>query len=90
METVIKGYAFTPNEHETRDERRKRYEQLDKKSIAIQNVEPRYARTAYRGELINADLTDLDILLLCDNGNTCFGGTVARNKNQFVATVYTD
>ncbi|MDQ7790051.1 MAG: hypothetical protein RDU41_08365, partial [Clostridia bacterium] len=86
----IKGYAFTANELETRDERRKRYEQLNKDSIRIQSTTPRFAHTVYTGELLDKDLTELDILLLCDRGNTCFGGVVERDGTRFVATVYTD
>lgn len=88
----IKGWAFEKNEEEMRDERFNRYKQLNKDDIEIETVSLGYAHTDYKGKIKNKELSELDILLLCDGGNTCFGGEVniSSDKSSFSATVYTD
>ncbi|EOU1827903.1 hypothetical protein C0L77_000610 [Clostridium perfringens] len=86
----ISGWAFAKNADELRDERYNRFKELNKKDIKIESVSITYARKTYKGTLLNKNLSDLDILLLCDDGNTCFGGYVSQDKDKFVAAVYTD
>ena len=87
----ISGWAFTANEEALRDERYNRFKELSKEEkIKIDSVMPSYGRTTYKGTILNESLSELDILLLCDDGNTCFGGYVTKNGNNFVAAVYTD
>ncbi|MGU9239984.1 hypothetical protein ACV3Z1_14710 [Clostridium perfringens] len=86
----ISGWAFAKNADELRDERYNRFKELNKKDIKIESVSTTYARKTYKGTLLNKNLSDLDILLLCDDGNTCFGGYVSQVKDKFVAAVYTD
>jgi len=35
-------------------------------------------------------LTDHDLVVLCDRGNACFGGSVRRGINTATVEVYTD
>ncbi len=87
----IEGYAFKPNCDEIKNDRAKRYAEIKGKDrIKINNINVTYARNTYYGKIVDKTLSHLDILLLCDNGNTCFGGTVDIVGDRFVATVYTD
>jgi len=85
------GFVSEPNAIKIAQERRKRYAELSVKDvIKIDIVEVSYARTTYFGEILDKDISPLDILILCDHGNTCFGGTVSIIGNNFTASVYTD
>ncbi|WP_415341509.1 hypothetical protein [Clostridium perfringens] len=87
----ISGWAFAKNADDLRDERYNRFKELNRKEdIKIESISTTYARKTYKGTLLNENLSELDILLLCDDGNTCFGGYVTKNGNNFVAAVYTD
>lgn len=86
----IGGWAFGENEEKLRDERFERYTKLDKKGIEIEECSPRYGHTDYKGKIKDKSLNELDVLLLCDDGNTCFGGEVNISRDCFKATVYTD
>lgn len=90
--TYIDGWAFKKNEKELSEERRQRYEQIKHlRNEMIRSVSPQYGRTIYKGILKPEwKLSDLDILLVCDRGNTCFGGTVERTTDSFKAEVYVD
>ena len=88
----VSGYAFTSDYKTEMAKRSERYEEIkhlaDKMSI---KRTPAYAHTKCSGELIeDVELSNLDILLLCDRGNTCFGGEVYRYGKTFTASVYTD
>lgn len=94
-ESYINGWAFT--DHSIGERRRKRYEELKDcpKTIKILSSSVGYTSRTYVGEVYNEDLSDEDILILCDKGNTCFGGVVWRSKDSqgrvtFEAKVYTD
>jgi hypothetical protein len=91
----IDGWAFT--DHSIGERRRRRYEEIKDcpKTIKILGSSVGYASTVYVGEVYNEELSDEDILILCDKGNTCFGGVVSRGKDSqgrvtFKAKVYTD
>ena len=86
----IEDWAFKENGEKLRDKRFDRYKQLNKGDIEIETVSPGYAHTDYKGKIKNKELSELDILLLCDDGNTCFGGEVSISGDYFKATVYTD
>lgn len=86
----IDGWAFKENETELRNKRYARFKELNRDDITIESVNSGYAQKTYRGKVNNKELSDLDILLICDSGNTCFGGTVSKGNGNFVATVYTD
>jgi hypothetical protein len=90
----INGWAFTENEKAISCNRYSRYKELkalNQPLIKIDSRESGYAHKIYRGEVLMEGLSELDVLLLCDNGNTCFGGTCTINSNKkFVAKIYTD
>lgn len=92
---VVEGWAY--GNPEIREYRKKRYEEIkDSKMIEIVDSVSRYSKKIYTGNILCTKATDEDILLLCDRGNTCFGGKVNRMRNlvtgkpTFEATVYTD
>lgn len=88
----IPGWAFTPNEKEEGERRVARYKEIQhlRKKMHLR-VSPAYGMTHYTGEVPEGEsLSDLDILLICDSGNTCFGGSVTRSSKGFRATVFTD
>lgn len=87
----IKGWAFKENQDELAKERFGRYQEIkDDPGITVESVRSAYAETLYNGTIENPERTALDILLICDRGNTCFGGAVAIEKGRFSATVFTD
>ena len=86
----IEGWAFRENADEISTERIKRFKEIKDLKI-VSNVSPGYNHTKYYGNIGSNDLSHLDILLICDRGNTCFGGFVQMLDNgYFEATVYTD
>ena len=87
---LIGGWAFRENEEKLRDERLERYAKLDKKGIEIEEHSVGYGHVDYKGKIKDKSLSELDILLLCDGGNICFGGDVRINGDSFEASVYTD
>ncbi|MDS0525492.1 hypothetical protein NNC19_07360 [Clostridium sp. SHJSY1] len=86
----ISGWAFKENEEKLRDERYARYKELNREGIEIETVNTGYAQKTYKGKIIDKELSGLDILLICDSGNTCFGGVVSIENGNFTAIVYTD
>lgn len=90
----VAGYAFTGKWESESKKRRERYEELGQFAVTPFRIDSRstqYGRNVYAGEVLSDGMSDLDILLWCDRGNTCFGGTVLRGTNgNFQAIVYTD
>lgn len=87
----IKGWVGEKNYQEIQEQRHNRYKELeDKKAISIESVKVGYAQKTYTGTINDPNISDLDILIICDEGNTCFGGRVSSGNGRFIATVYTD
>ena len=88
----IDGWAFKENEEKLRNKRYEQYKQLNRDYIEIESAKIGYMQNTYYGKIKNKELTPLDILLICDDGNTCFGGEVSvdSDKSKFTAVVYTD
>lgn len=87
----IEGWAFKPNEKELAKQCRDRYDEIKhlRESI-IKTVSPQYGKTVYTGDIGDNDLSPKDIALICDSGNTCFGGTVDMSGKSFRCTIYID
>lgn len=95
------GYAFssTPGQM-TSKEICERYDEL----LAILNYDvhehiawektPKYAHTEFRGNLITEtakSLSEMDILILMDKGNLCFGGVCDKTSDgKFSGSYNTD
>ena len=90
--TAISGWAYTRTQDEEAKRRSDRYSEIKhlRPQMALK-PNPSYARTYYTGTIPEGvTLSDLDLLILCDSGNTCFGGSVDRYGKEFKACVYTD
>ena len=92
----ISGWAFKENGDQIAEERRKKYEELNRDDFEIINVEHGYSQNEYELVIKNENIKPLDMLLYCDNGNTCFGGRVGFLKKDeqgnliYLVIVYTD
>jgi len=90
----VAGYAFTTaadTESKARQDRYKELGAMPIKPIHVDSSSPQYGRNVHAGRVFADNISDLDILIWCDRGNTCFGGTVLRGTNgNFQAIVYTD
>ncbi len=88
----VPGWAFTTDESAESTRRRVRYDEIKHlRDDVIQGRNPMHGMTRYTGCAPESlDLTDLDIALLCDDGNTCFGATVNWSGRCFRCTIFTD
>ena len=88
----IAGWAFTKEEKEESERRRTRYAEIKHLREALHlQVNPCYGMTKYSGTIPkDQTITDLDLALICDGGNTCFGGSVLRGGEKFYCTIFTD
>jgi len=86
---TIEGWAF--GDEDLKISRSSRYKEIkDKGLVTIESTSNHYARNTFKGTY-NPLASPEDILIVCDRGNTCFGGTVTLLEgNRFNATVYTD
>ena len=88
----VKGFAFEPDWRETADERKARYRKIASHRNLIESISPEYGKTVYtmRGSKIQ-EFSDLDLALICDQGNTCFGAVVYRVGDDYAkVTIYID
>ena len=91
----IEGYAFKSNSDAISKSRRARYKELiamEPRLVKITDKNPAYARTHFAGEFLTEEgknLSDLDLLLIADDGDTCFGGYVNRANGCFSGAYYT-
>ncbi len=87
--TLIDGWAFS--DYSVGERRYKRYLEIkDLNWIEITGKRVLYTKHEYVGRILNPEITAEEILIICDKGNTCFGGYVERSKGSFRAEVYTD
>lgn len=89
----IPGYAFDPNSVEIQRKYSKRLSELS----GIDGVElrrrPNYGKTDFSGTLATDSakkLSELDIALIADRGNLCFGGECTITGDTFKGSFYTD
>ncbi|GJQ61120.1 MAG: hypothetical protein SCALA702_01730 [Melioribacteraceae bacterium] len=90
----IKGYAFEPNEKELMEEYAKRYKEIKhlRKELNIEKY-PKYGHTEFKGQLltpVTKDLSELDLALLADDGNLCFGGECTKGQSTFSGSYNTE
>lgn len=93
MDTVIEGWSGKSNGLEIARERYLRF--LELKKIGLGNLvdfmwfetTPRHFTYKKRFEILDQSLTDLDLALIADYGNICFGATVCRGGNFATVTV---
>lgn len=90
----IQGYAFTPNEVAVIRQYQQRYAEISHlaESLRIKKRSD-YGRTSFEGELTTPEakqLTELDLALIADNGNLCFGGSCKIQGDRFVGSYCTD
>ena len=91
----IKGYAFTKDWEIEAARRQARYIELGgdtARAKIITGSSTLYHRNSYTVAIPpEMDLTLLDVLILCDRGDTCFGGWVEDNgERHFTVNVNTD
>lgn len=85
------GYAFKPNESELAAEIRKRYSELREQYGNGIEITKRhgYNRVSFT-VTVPGDITEMDALILADDGNLCFGGSCSRNGDTFSGQYFTD
>lgn len=69
-----------------------RYRQIEHLRERVEPAGSSYGRTSYRVVLDSAShgLSDNDLIVLCDQGNACFGGRVERGATHAIVDVFTD
>ena len=79
------GYAYTETEDEQVKTITERFEDIRHLAREIRMARnPQYAHTDFRGQLETKEekeLTEMDVLILADSGNLCFGGCCKINDD---------
>lgn len=90
----IKGYAFDSNREEVMAKYKKRYNEIKHLNETIRlGKKPQYAHTKFSGTLATDEekqLSELDIALIADHGNLCFGGECTKSGDKFWGSYNTD
>jgi hypothetical protein len=80
--------------HEFLEGNARRYEEIEHLRDRVTYDGSSYARSSYRVRLDDETrlLTDHDLVVLCDQGNACFGGAVESSRfgDDVRVDVYTD
>lgn len=88
------GWAFKPDNKERRAEIGRRHAEIiglrDKIEMVKGPGHNHVTFTATVDESVLAGLTEMDILILADDGNLCFGGSCSRKGNVFAGSYSTD
>jgi hypothetical protein len=90
----VEGFAFKANETELREQYHKRYKEIEHhvKTINMKRI-PAYGRGNFSG-VLNAPeekaLSEMDLCLIADRGNLCFGGTCTKSGDNFSGSYFTD
>ncbi len=91
----LASYAFS-KESSLPEEYRKRYEELIEKEmhlkIKIEVSRNGVGRNSYEGRILEGgeSLSELDIALILDRGNLCFGGSCTKLNGYFRCEICTD
>lgn len=90
----IEGFAFKENESEIRENYLKRYKEISHHVSTIDMTRiPSYGRGVFSGNLKTDEekkLTELDLCLIADRGNLCFGGYCDIKGDKFTGAYWTD
>ena len=89
----IKGWAFKPNEKEMQQQYSDRYKKIANTPGVNYSKTPCYGHNKFSGTLETEEamaLTELDLALIADHGNLCFGGSCSKSGNSFSGTYNTD
>lgn len=90
MKTTIKGWAFQPNEKELAKAASDRYAEISHHRAAMQlERQSRYGENRFTGKIVSG-LSPQDIALICDEGNTCYGGYVDITGDHFTCGIWND
>ena len=91
---IIQGYAFKADEKETMAKYSQRMTELASVSAGVSlRKNPSYGRTMFSGTLDTPEaqaLSELDIALIADGGNLCFGGECVKSGNSFRGHYWVD
>jgi hypothetical protein len=90
----IKGYAGSSDEREVIRKYRDRYQEIHQLAELLNITKhSTYGRVNFSGELPTPEtqaLSELDLALIADCGNLCFGATCIKAGNKFYGSYYTD
>ena len=90
----IEGYAFKADEKETMAKYSARMAELRKVASGVTlHKNPQYGQCKFSGTLNTPEaqaLSELDIALIADGGNLCFGGECVKSGNTFRGNYWTD
>lgn len=91
---IISGWAYTTNESEIREKYSERYQEIAHLAESLKiKKDSQYARVKFSGVLESPEaqaLSELDLALIADQGNLCFGGQCERNGDTFTGSYNTD
>lgn len=94
MNTNIQGWAFHKDEAELKQKCMDRYGELKHlRAVVVKTTRSDYGANEYTGRVpLDLNLSPHDIALICDYGNTCFGGLVEHDPTTgaFRCRIYTD
>lgn len=91
----IGGYAFS-KDSTLPETYQKRYKELIDQEmhtkIQIEVLRNGIGSNSYEGRILQGgeELSELDIAIILDRGNLCFGGSCAKFANNFSCEIYTD
>jgi len=84
---IINGWAYTSKEKETSEQYKARHAEIkDLWPHLNMKKSPQYGHTKFSGELTTPEaqeLSELDLALIADHGNLCFGGECTKSGNKF-------
>jgi len=90
----IEGWAFSKDEAEISERYRKRFADISHLSKELSLTKnPQYGHTKFSGELTTPEaraLSELDLALIADHGNLCFGGECTKIGDKFFGSYNVD
>jgi hypothetical protein len=84
------GWAFKPNEKELSKEISDRYKELMQTVKYKISKSPQYGKTSFILEVTEGDISEMDALIIADDGNVCFGGYCTKQAGKFYGAYFID